>query len=654
MNQELKEIEVMLHELYIKNLNFLNEKYTDLYEKIEKLSKEIELGTRSEKYVLEMRDEGYFDIKNLENNGYFYASNSYQDAESRAKYNDFTVNSSWDLLRRTPDNKYLTCGESFKDVLPIVQYINEKVDLENIEYREIFKMVFIGTGLGLHINEIYKKLNPKAVLIIEPELEIFRLSLFIIDYSQFIGTNKMLFLSIEDDEKERRQVYQSFRKYQEYLNFNIKHYRLLENYSYIKDEITNYLSGGGAVSFPYKYLLQNLHVTLELIRDKEKFYDFHLAKKQKPFKDKKVLLISAGPSLESYLDWIYENQDKFIIICVEIVVRRLEAKKIIPDIVTAIDPHPTLMAEYIKTEDPNFLKNSAMVIFTQLHESFFEAAKNTNIYCFQSLPIIEELPFVDSGGNVGTFCLVVAYALGVEEFYLIGNDAALDQKTGLMYSDDIEWLQQSISMETSTQDANITIDDTIEVKGNFRDTVKTTRLLISFKDQYEKFFNSIPDNDHKIYNLSDGAYINGMEPLSRNCFEQKSKKFDKQKKTILLDLDKAFRIVEGISFSEDTKLINTILRKITRFKKNSFKNRDDFLQNKLDLMIFVIESCKKFKNKSLFLLFMQFTELADQYVNFVLNLKQKDLHSKEEINKIALMWSNGVYNLFKDIKKATS
>lgn len=654
MDQELKEIEVMLHNLYIKNLNFLKEGYIDVFEKVENLSLKIESGEYTETHSLEMMN-GYFDIKNLENNGYFYASNSYEDAEGRAQHNDFTLNSSWDLLQRTADNKYLTFGENYKDVLPVVQYINENVDLENVEFREIFKMVFIGTGLGLHIDAIYRKLNPKAVLIVEPELEIFRLSLFMIDYTQFVGQNRVLFLSVGDDESERKKVYKEFRKYQDYLNFNIKHYKLLRNYDYIKDEITGHFAGGGASSFPYKLLLDNLHITVKLAREKEKFFDLTLAQKEKPFKGKRVLLISAGPSLKNYLDWIYENQDKFIIVCVEVIVQALEEKKIIPDIVTAIDPHPTLMAEYIKTKDPNFLKNSAMVIFTQLHESFLEAAKNTNIYCFQSLPLLKDLPFIDSGGNVGTFAFVVAFFLEPEEFYLIGNDAALDQETGLIYSDDIEgWLQQEIELETESQDRNITIDDVIEVKGNFRDRVKSTRLLISFREQYEHFFEQIKPEEYKIYNLSDGAYIDGMKPLLREKFEKEATDFETIEKSVLKDLDKAFRTLDNVNFDKDITILNTILRKVTKFKKDTFKDRDDFLKNKLDLMIYIVESCKKFENNSLFLLFMQFTELADQYVNFVLNLKQKNLHSKEEINKLARMWSSGVYNLFKDIKKSTS
>lgn len=651
MNQEMQEIEAMLHSVYLKNLDFLDENYPALFQKVEKLSKEIESGEYEEQYALEMMN-GYFDIKNLKDGGYYYASNSYEDAEQRATYNDFTLNSSWDLLRKTPDGKHLLKSLEYTDVLPIVEYINENVDLLDIEYREIFKMVFIGTGLGLHINEIYKQINPKAVLIIEPELEIFRLSLFTLDYTQFVGTNKVLFFAIDDDPVERLKVYRSFEKYQEYVNFNVKHYKLLKSHDDIKDEITDFFAKGGAFNFPYKLVLDNLRNTLSLLRAKEKFLDLSLSKKKKVLTGKKVLLISAGPSLQGYLKWIEEHQDKFIIVCVDIVVRKLEENNIVPDIVTAIDPLP-ICAEYVTTKDPNFLNNSAYLLFTQHDEEFLQSIPNTkmNFYCMQSLPIIDKIGFIESGGNVGTFAFIASFFLEAKEFYLIGNDSAFEQETGSFYSDN-EWNRKSQSLEVTKNDKNISSHDIIEVKGNLREVVKTTRLLITFRDQYERFFDGISTEDCEIYNLSDGAYIRGMEPLEKEELEKKIVNAKSISKDITKDLDKVFKIIEDVNFDEDVKVMNSILRKISKYKKNTYKNRDDFLQNKLDLMIWIIEKIKKCQNHSVFLLFMQFTVLADLYVNFILNLKQRSLQSDKEINKIAQMWIIGVHNLFKDIKKA--
>lgn len=651
MKNEHIEIESMLVELYLKNLSFLKTNFPKLFQTVEDLSHKIETNEYEEQYSLEISN-GYLDIKNIENGGYYYAENSYVDAQERAKYNDFTLNSSWDLLRKRPDGTKLLKNKDFKDVLPVVDYINENVDLQNIEFREIMKMVFIGTGLGFHIDEIYKKLNPKTILIIEPELEIFRLSLFTIDYSVFTGNNKKLIFAIGENKEDRISAYSNFNSYQKYMNFHVKYYKLLRNYDYIKDELDQHFSKGGSIFFPYKKLLHNLHLTMSLIRDKEKFLDNRLTLSNNILKDKKILLISAGPSLEGYLDWIREHQEKFIIVCVDIMVRKLEKNKIIPDIVASIDPHDDLCSKFITTEDPDFLNNTALVFFAQQHEKTIEVVKDKNIYFLQSLPIFEEIGYVDSGRNVGIFGFILSYYLMGKEFYFIGNDASFNQSTGAAYSSN-EFNNRIDNLAVKKDNNSLSVFDTIEVKGNLRDTVNTSRKLIFFRDDYERFFKVVSLESCNLHNLSDGAYIEGMVPVTKDEMNEKIQEFDDINKDNLLDeMNKVFVTMDDVDFTDDIKNINTMLRRITKYKKNKYKSRDDFLQNKLDLMIWILEKTKECKNMSVGMLFLQFTELADMHINFILNLRQKELHDKDEINKVSKFWIEGVYNLFKDIKNS--
>jgi len=649
MSEELHELQKVLFVLYQKNLAFLKENYFDLFEKVEKMSKSIETGEYEEKYSLEMIN-GYFDIKNLENGGFYYATDTSIDAMERTEYNDFSTSSSWNLLRQNPINKKLLKSEDFQDVLPIIDYINEKVDFDKVSFREIFKMVFIGVGLGLHINEIYNKLNPKAILIIEPELEIFRLSLFTMDYTVFSGTNKKLFFSIAENEKERRSTYDSFYIYQDYINFNIKYYKLLLNHEYIYDELTSYYSKSESTGFPYKLVLENLHKTLELMKNKEHFLSFDLLVEKKILKDKKVILIGAGPSLDHYIDWIYEYQDKFIIICVDVIVKKLEKNKIIPDIVVSIDPSHRC-GDYINTDDPQYLKNSAVIFMTQQDQYTLDIAKNYNKYLSQSVPIVEELGYLGTVPNVGTYSLSIAYFAGANEMYFIGNDAAFNQETGDRYSKDSSWYVKDI-VEDNIPKGMVSDYDVIKVKGNLREEVKTNRNLFRFKSDYEWFIDKNNFEGRSLYNLSDGAYIDGMVPTTKEEMEKLVSLMQQLKKDIVKDMDSVSRVVDSLDFEEDIKTINAVLRKISKYKKHKYKDRDDFLQNKLDLMIWVLEQSKHCGNGVVPNLFLKFTSLADIYVNFVLNLEQRNLHTKEEINIIFQMWITGLYNLFKDIKKA--
>ncbi len=77
-------------------------------------------------------------------------------------------------------------------------YLNEYIKkFENIEIK-INKFIFIGTLLGVHLNDFHNSLNAKSYLIIEPNIEIFRLSLFLCDYES-LSKNSKLFFAINED-----------------------------------------------------------------------------------------------------------------------------------------------------------------------------------------------------------------------------------------------------------------------------------------------------------------------------------------------------------------------------------------------------------------------------------------------------------------------
>ena len=653
MDIDLAEIEQSLVMVYQKNLQFLKENFFDIFEEVDQFSNDLEAGKIKEKYSLEMKN-GYFDIQNLEDGGYYYATNSYIDASGRSLNSDFSLNSSLNLLRQNSQSTKLISNKEFKDVLPIVDYINENVDLNSVEFREIFKMVFIGTGLGLHIQEIYRKLDPKIVLIIEPNIEIFRLSLFTTDYTMFVGTNRSLFLNVGDSKVNRFIAYDKFYQCQDYMNFNIKYHSILENYKYIHDEIKDYFSSNSSSHFPYKLTLDNLHKTVLNIKNNERFLDINLISQKNIFKDKKVLLISAGPSVDNYIDFIREYQNKFIIACVDVIARKLEKNSIKPDIIFSIDPSPRC-AKYLTMEDPTFLDNSTIIFMSQQHENTLTAVKNQNTYFSQSLPIIEEIGYLGTVSNVGAFSFTSTTLLGAKEIYIVGNDAAFNQETGNRYSSDSSYSKMD-SLDNSDNDTNTILRaDILEVKGNLRETVKTNRELYAFKDDFERFLHDMSRlKDVTIYNLSDGVYIEGMIPLRKDGLIKNMRDTRIHTKNFKNEMDSISRNIGNINFDEDIKVINSILGKVSKFKKNKFKNRDEFLSNKLDLMVWIIEYSKNHANPLIPNLFLIFTSLADLYINFILNLQQKDLHTKEKINTISKMWTDGLYNLFKDIKKSLS
>jgi len=651
MDQELEELSNTLLSIYEKNLLFLKENFEDIFNRVDTLSNDIDSGKYNEKYSLEYKD-GYFDILNNEDNTWFYGINSYTDADNRAKHSNFTKDGSLDLLRKGADGISLIGSKSFNKVLPILDYINDNVDLKNIRFRQIYKFVFIGIGLGVHLHEINKKIDPFTTLIIEPELEIFRLSLFITDYTVFEKGNKKLFLSIEDNKLGRLDIIEQFYRYHNYMNYNIKHHLLVENYRYLYDELVDYFSSNSAMFFPYSLIIENINRTIKYVKKKARFIDTNLVLEKSFLKDKKVLIVAAGPSLDNYIEWIQEHQDRFTIVCVDVILRKLEKHNIVPDIVVSIDPSH-LCAKYLTTQDPDFLKNSTMIFLSQQDEAVFKLIENKKYYVAQSIVLFEELGYLGSVNNVGTYSFMMAVHFGAKEIFTIGNDAAFDQKTGSRYSKDSSHTQhEKIDLELNNDDI-VSSYDVIEVEGNLRNKVKTNRSLLSFKDSFESILHSLNKNyNFDVYNLSDGVKIDGFKPMQFDEIDKLVNNFEQERNNIQKLMDSISRVMDMPEFEEDIKILNRLLLKVKKHKTIKIKNRDDFLQKKLDIMIWLLEQSKTMSSTLFSSIFLLYTELADVYINFILNLSQKDINNQDNLKKINNIWSDGVIGVIKDIKNA--
>jgi len=392
------------------------------------------------------------------------------------------------------------------------------------------------------------------------------------------------------------------------------------------------------------------------MKEKEKFLKFDLLAKKNILEKDKVLIISAGPSIDNYMKWISKYQDKFIVIAVDVIVRKLEKNGIVPDIVISIDPSPEC-AKFITTQDPNYLKNCAFIFLSQQASETVDIVKDKSYYFSQVIPLRRELGWLGSVANVGTFSFQTAVHLGAKELYLIGSDAAFNQETGKHYGDDIiddDSLDNNVLDDDLLEESDlISSDDVIEVKGNLRDTVKTNRLLMDFLDSYQtSIFAFKGYREFKAYNLSDGALIEGIEPLSYEKINKKVNDFETVDINIIKAVSSISVIVEDLHYEDDIKILNNIITRMKKFQKIKISSRNNFLEEKLAVMVWILEKSKKLSTSVFGDLFLHYTELVDIYVNFILNIKQKDIHNKESISKINLMWSTGVLSVIKDMKNS--
>lgn len=150
----LKSIQASIIERYQKNIQYFQEKQPKLYVKLASFDSAVEQGLYTNKYDL-MFNNNSFDVQELTTNNRLYGQDS---------------------------NKF---------AYEIAQNFSEKVE----------KFAFFGVGLGAHLTAIDKKISSGSYLIVEDDLELFKLSTLVTPYYE-LARNSNLYFSIFESEDE--------------------------------------------------------------------------------------------------------------------------------------------------------------------------------------------------------------------------------------------------------------------------------------------------------------------------------------------------------------------------------------------------------------------------------------------------------------------
>lgn len=175
-----------LEKIYQKNILYFQKFYPDIYEKLASHIQNV-------KYELMVDEAGYFNIEVVANGNKIYRDDSNLVAEAQVEH-------------CITDN------------------------------RDTKKVVFVGTLLGLQIEKMILQTDPSVVMIIEPDLELFKLSAFLIDY-EILTKTRVTFFSVMDNDQELGDKILSFLFTMFYKNDNISFIKVLDAYQPIIDFI---------------------------------------------------------------------------------------------------------------------------------------------------------------------------------------------------------------------------------------------------------------------------------------------------------------------------------------------------------------------------------------------------------------------------------
>ena len=480
----IEEIQNTMFLIYSKNLNFFKNDYPEIYMKILDLEKK-----NIYEYSIDFINN-HFELVNNKNE-YIYNCDPYYDAEYRLK--NINEGSSFSLIKTDKEYDQVKTYDFRIDPYAILNNYIEIIKNKNVCINQ--KCIFLGSILGLHISSIVKESDFKIFLIIEDNLEIFRLSMFLNDYED-ISIKKKIFFMINEKNKSDKiiDLLQISPEYNNKIRFELAS----EKDFYLIEEVLNIFLQENEINYPFSEYLISYIRGITYIKN-----NYNLLKLNTSYsilKGHRILFLGGGLSFEKEIDFIIRNKNNFLIVCVAAVLKILEKYDIVPIIIITSDSSNVIKEQFLVND--KYYTNSIILASNKTDENVIRLFSKENVFLFNDTG-------VNTGVNVGNIGYSILLKLGVDSIYLLGFDACIDQNSKKSHSTKIETTEYK-SFDLFKEEKVSSETHLIKVKGNFRSFVYTTN---HFKGMIDSFVKMKNDFNVNAYNLSDGAFLDGIKPL---------------------------------------------------------------------------------------------------------------------------------------------
>jgi len=664
--EQLETLNKALSAVYEDNMSFLEVFDKPLYERIKSLSTDINMGFKI-RYDLEFTNNS-FNIFDNENGKFIYTKTLEDYSSEVLETLDFSEKGTMFNLAngayrsKEEDMRHFNDDiqtKSYYKILKDINQIKSKLSFSSSgpkEFKSINSMVFFGTLLGKHIVSVNEKFKCKSYLVLEPSLEIFRLSLFVTEYKLLVQ-NSHAYFSVGLSDKDMIQKMEKFILHDSFENYSYKYYST----SFHKQNVFNNFTFALQNLSPFSYdHYRQLYYSKESFKNIAKYSSLNMVIEKYKIQKLPVLILSPGPSLRKNFKWLKKNKDNFITIAFGAAIKALSEVNIKPDIVTNVDASTIILNQFPK-ESKDIYSNSLAFLASDTHKKVFDLFKKKNVFIFEAnFKIlkngIEESPALSVGDNT----LHILLSLGFEEIYMLGTDLSIDVDTGASY-DKTHVMSSSVHNVHHLKKNIKRISNDVDVKNNYL-KVKSN---LSNKDLYaNQFFSKIissysiiidmhkNDKKFKIYNLSDGAFIPGTTPLKIK--DMKLEKIEMKNKDLILKkfLKKIsqdnFTEKENEYLKEEIKFIKSLHKKINSFKKTTHIEYMDFFDFRKEIAILI--SKHKSYSQLTGTIFLTYIKIIDNYINYVCNDSNIEIR-EEQLNDLKETWCNQFSSLIKDYLK---
>ena len=570
------------------NIEYFQTQHPQLFQKLSEYDSAVVNGYYAEKYELVYEDD-MFDVVEKES--------------AKTLYNNSLSNYTQDAANSI---SYLSTENSFATFSP-------KADEKIVQgtMKSIEKFIFFGTGLGTHINSIDEKIDAHIYLIVEDDLELFRLSLFVTNYKK-LSHGKKLYFSIFEEQEEFKKTAQEFLEYKYYLNYYIKFFHMLHHK---EDKITNFhlLIGTQAHNtYLYTTMLEQMLKSLPIIQSDYNYLHKEINLKDDKLNQKPYLLIASGPSLENNLSWLQKNHKAFTLVAVSSSLSFLEKHSIDVDIIISLDGFERNKVVFERIKDINFFKDAICIFSDKMNQSTLELFDKKNIFLFEVNTHYKKDVLRPVAPCVGSLSYQLLLLFGVKEIYLLGLDMAIDSKSGQTHT------STHVAGKVLDKTDKIELNDTLTYKqtllnvaGNMQTTVLTTPYFASTIEAINLSTHYFKKENQQVYNLSNGAKFKDIPAKST------SELLLETKETISESLHKTFLAYSINGFTdEERKMLSSKISSARKLqtKIESSLNKLEKLPSLLDTTQDIDKILDTYLHKKL------------AYIFHLKNVKEETLH----------------------------
>ena len=577
-----KSLEELALHTYKKNLQYFEQDQKHIYDKIAAFDSAVEQGHYHNKYDLVINDN-YFDVLELSSGNYLYGSSSKEYDQKASRSIDFKKDSNVFECFRKIDikhddlDKYAQVNimqNNLSGLAPILDYINMN-KTEDSELQKIQKFIFFGVGLGGHILSIDDKVHANTYLIVEDDLELFKLSLFTAPYYKLAQTSTLIF-SVFDSNQEFAHPASVFLDTDFQNNHYLKYFPMLSHSEEKLKQFHIKIASQSHNLFFYNAILEQYLRPIRYLKNGFNFLNILKPYSNLVLGNKPVLMLAPGPSLHKHLKWLRENHERFITVAFSASLSILEREGISPDIVTHLDGLKESFVHFDKINSYDFLKDTSFIMSARTQIEIIEKLNKENIFFFENGTSYKKGFGNLSAPCVGATSYLLLLAFDIKNLYLLGLDLALDSTTGATHASGHEYDQELDLSKSDTQEDDLIFKNSvITTAGNFQNSVYTTPNFLLSIDSINTSSLSFKKDYQNVYNLNDGALFQNTMPLHINSIDQSSLSIinkDALKKELLND----FRSNSSSEPTEDE--LSSIQKRFEAAKKTKelILQQDDF------------------------------------------------------------------------------